>query len=62
MLRKNGEPHSITFTIRGENDNFVDELRIGTSYADVVPEPGTALLLAAGLCGLATAGRRRRAN
>ena len=50
---------SITFSIRGTNDNFIDELRIGTTYADVVPEPGTALLLAAGLCGLAGAGRRR---
>jgi hypothetical protein len=51
---------SLTFTIRGQNDNFIDELRIGTSYADVVPEPGTALLLATGLCGLASAGSRRR--
>jgi hypothetical protein len=52
---------SITFTIRGTNDNYIDELRIGTTYADVVPEPGTALLLAAGLCGLAAAGGRRAA-
>jgi hypothetical protein len=50
---------AITFAIRGQNDNFVDELRIGTSYGDVVPEPGTALLLAAGLCGLASMGSRR---
>ena len=51
---------AISFQIRGTNDNFVDELRIGTSYADVVPEPGTALLLATGLCGLAAARSRSR--
>ena len=45
----------IRFTIRGTDSNFIDELRIGDSYASVVPEPTTvtllALGLAAGLCG-----------
>jgi hypothetical protein len=38
---------SIDFTIRGAANNFIDELRIGSTYASVVPEPaGAALLLA----------------
>jgi hypothetical protein len=41
---------SITFTIRGDDNNFVDELRIGDSYASVlVPEPGSLSLLLLGL-------------
>jgi len=41
---------SITFTIRGTASNFIDELRIGSTYASVVvPEPASALLLVAGL-------------
>lgn len=51
---------SISFTIRGTANNFIDELRIGTSYGAVVPEPATAPLLLAGLVGLRLASARRR--
>ena len=45
---------SITFTIRGDDNNFVDELRIGDSYASVaVPEPGALAALLLGIAGLA---------
>jgi hypothetical protein len=50
---------SVTFTIRGTANNFIDELRIGTSYADAVPEPETVWLLGAGLVGLRLLSRRR---
>lgn len=49
---------SIAFAIRGLDDNFVDELRIGTTYSSVVPEPSTALLFGLGLVGLAPLRRR----
>lgn len=40
---------SITFTIRGNDNNFIDELRIGTTYSAVIPEPGAlALFIIAG--------------
>jgi hypothetical protein len=48
----------ITFEIRGTNNNFIDELRVGTTYADVVPEPASAVLLVGGLCALASVRRR----
>jgi hypothetical protein len=51
---------SIRFQLRGAGNNFVDEFRAGTSYADVVPEPGTAALLGSGLAALALRSRRRR--
>jgi len=51
---------SIDFTIRGSANNFIDELRIGTAYADVVPEPSTAPLLLVGLAGLGLRSARRR--
>lgn len=47
---------SVTFTIRGDDNNFIDELRIGDSYASVlVPEPAPLSLL---LLGLVMADRR----
>jgi hypothetical protein len=53
---------SLRFAIRGDDNNFIDELRIGSTLADVapVPEPRTWLLV---LCGIAAvAGTRFRAN
>lgn len=48
----------ITFTIRGTDNNFIDELRIGDSYASVVaPEPSVAVLVGLALVIL---GSRRR--
>jgi hypothetical protein len=48
---------AVRFTIRGTSNNFIDELRVGTSYGDVVPEPSAAPLCLLGLAGLAL--RRR---
>jgi hypothetical protein len=40
---------SVTFTIRGNDNNFIDELRIGTTYTAVIPEPAApALFVIAG--------------
>jgi hypothetical protein len=54
-----GQITSISFTIRGANDNFIDELRIGSDYASVVPEPTTGSLLWFGLVGLVALWRIR---
>ena len=63
---------SMSFTIRGDSNNFIDELRIGSTYASValaaaavpVPAPATASLLLLGLLGLgvprAFSGQSRR--
>jgi len=48
---------SLVFTIRGDDNNFIDELRIGSSYAAVVPEPATAALVGLGLLALAARAR-----
>jgi hypothetical protein len=53
---------SITFTIRGNDNNFIDELRIGTTYSAVIPEPGApALFIIAGFIA-AVLRLRRLAN
>ena len=50
---------SLRFTIRGDDNNFIDELRIGSTLADVspIPEPHTWLLT---LCGIAAVAARVR--
>jgi hypothetical protein len=52
---------SITFTIRGDGNNFIDELRIGPTYNAVIPEPAApALFLLAGcIAGLISVCRLR---
>ena len=42
----------------GENGGWIDEIRIGTTYAAVVPEPATLALIGVG--GIAVLLRRRR--
>jgi len=48
-------------TVDGDNTILpaIDNVMIRGSNVNVIPEPGTALLLAAGLAGLAVSGRRR---
>ena len=54
---------SITFTIRGSNNNLIDELRIGRTYGDVlIPEPWALGLLATGYALLVALFRRDRAE
>jgi hypothetical protein len=51
---------SVTFTIRGTANNFIDELRIGETYAVVaVPEPHAWVLLLVGLAIVLGPVRRR---
>jgi hypothetical protein len=53
----------VAFGLRQSNATqaplFVDNLLVGTSFADVIPEPSTILLLGVGLAGLAALRRRR---
>ncbi|HEX5067528.1 MAG TPA: PEP-CTERM sorting domain-containing protein [Myxococcota bacterium] len=51
---------AVRFEIRGSANNFIDELRVGTTYADVVPEPAAAPLLLLGLAGFALRARFSR--
>jgi hypothetical protein len=54
---------SVTFTIRGNDNNFIDELRIGTTYTAVIPEPSAAALFAAScVAGLLRMGRLRQSR
>jgi hypothetical protein len=55
-----GRITSIAFAIRGDDNNFIDELRIGSSYGSVIPEPGSGALLLLGLAGLRAAAAARR--
>ena len=50
---------ALRFTIRGDANNFLDELRVGNTYA-AVPEPAGTALLAAAMGALACRRRRRR--
>jgi hypothetical protein len=52
---------SLRFNVRGADNNFIDELRIGSTLADVtpIPEPHTWALLLCGLAAVAFAMRAR---
>jgi hypothetical protein len=50
---------AVSFTIRGTANNFIDELRVGTTYAAIVPEPAAAPLIL-GLAGAGILARPRR--
>jgi hypothetical protein len=41
---------SITFTIRGDDNNFIDELRIGSSYSAIIPEPAAPAMFVIVAC------------
>ena len=43
-------------------DGTIDDIRIGTTFADVIPEPSTSLLVLLGMTGSAIQRRRRRGN
>lgn len=53
---------TVSFAIRGTDNNHIDEFRLGSAYADValVPEPGVWLLMLLGIAGVVTTARRRR--
>jgi hypothetical protein len=43
---------SLRFAIRASDNNYIDELRIGSNYGSVIPEPSTGALLLLGVLGL----------
>ena len=50
---------TLQLEIRGTNNNFLDEVRLGNTYADVaIPEPAMPTMLAVAIAG-ACLGRRR---
>jgi MYXO-CTERM domain-containing protein len=50
----------ITISMPTSEDWEIDHLQFGIGSGSAIPEPATALQIAAGLLGLAAAGRRRR--
>ena len=52
---------SLRLEIRGANNNFLDEVRIGSTYAAVVvPEPTAGVLIILAMGGIGLVGRRLR--
>jgi hypothetical protein len=53
---------AVSFIIRGADNNYIDELRIGSTVADVapIPEAQTWLLMVCGLAAVAAKARRRK--
>ena len=58
VIHKHGERRTIQ-VLGLTADQYEFTSLEGASYANVVPEPGTAALMALGLVGIATVGRRR---
>ena len=53
---------AVRFVIRGNDNNYIDELRIGSTVADVapIPEPHAWLLMLIGVIIVAGIAHRRR--